>query len=206
MELTAVTWNTCTSSDCDFVVQAAQRADVLCLQEVTALSAQTLAGKLGETFHVVTPETAGASFSTEGLGTALLARKKLFALEAVKVTKFEATEQERSLMTVRLRAADTGMSLLVATAHLESGAESVLLRREQLNEVRAVLRDDTVDAALFAGDLNLRYEEQKFTQGLGDDVWCLAGEPKHDEWTWYPPLDGDMAEAMWSSAKAHPHG
>ena len=50
-----------------------------------------------------------------------------------------------------------------------------MLRREQLAEVRAVLRDDNVDAALFAGDLNLREWEDGETKGLGEDAWRLAG-------------------------------
>ena len=51
-------------------------------------------------------------------------------------------------MTVCLHPVETQMALLVATAHLESGPESGLLRREQLREVGAVLRDDSVDLQL----------------------------------------------------------
>ena len=186
VELRVLTWNTCVDAECDFVAQAAKDADVLCLQEVTLLSADVLAEKLGEAFHVVTPVTCGGSFSNEGIGTAILARKALFEVQAAKDAKFPATDQERSLLTVRLRVQGSRMSLLVATAHLESGCEGEALRRQQLAEVRTVLGDDAVDAALFAGDLNLREREEPHAQGLGEDAWRLAGGDERDRWTWQP--------------------
>ena len=101
-------------------------------------------------------------------------------------------------MTVRLRVAASRMTLLVATAHLESGPEGEPLRRQQLAEVRTVLSDDAVDAALFAGDLNLREREDPETQGLGEDAWRLAGQSEHNRWTWHPaeePPSGNSSVA-----------
>ena len=61
--------------------------------------------------------------------------------------------------------------------------------------MRTALGDDAVDAALFAGDLNLREREDVETKGLGEDAWRLAGESEHNHWTWQPTARSPTAQS-----------
>ena len=61
-----------------------------------------------------------------------------------------SSQQDRRLLTVRVQAPHGDLALLVATAHLESGAEAGDLREEQLSRIAEVMSDDTVDGAVFA--------------------------------------------------------
>ena len=73
-----VTWNTSLRPTCDFVVDAAKDADVLCLQEVTADSADWLQRALGSVFDVVTPTHCGRAWQGEQHGVAVAVRKAAF--------------------------------------------------------------------------------------------------------------------------------
>ena len=79
-------------------------------------------------------------------------------------------------LTVRLRVAGSRMTLLAATAHLESGLEGEPLRRQQLAEVRTALGDDAVDAALFAAVATL--VERRLSEPITHDL-ANANEVKN---------------------------
>ena len=63
---------------------------------------------------------------------------------------------------------------------------STAARPTAAGAVAAALSDDTADAAVFAGDCNLRREEDGGTASalVGADAWDLAGTPEEKQWTW----------------------
>ena len=199
-EVTVVTWNTKARAKPQFVLDALQDADVVCLQEVTSASTDWLSRNLAAEgkFTVITQAQCGGAWTTEAHGLAVVVRTERFDVKAQQ-HKTLTSDQERSLLTVQLRPKGTRMSLLVGTAHLESGAEGARARKTQVAQVREIMRDKSADGAVFAGDLNLREKEVSEMQipceddsvgqttsalGLGDDAWVLAGEPKDRQWTW----------------------
>ena len=130
-----VTWNAFLQPRCAFVVEAAKGADVVCLQEVTGASTEWLQEELGEAFHVVTPLRCGGAWSNDGHGVAVVVRREAFAIKAQRVYRLTST-QGRTLLTARLQARGGPMSLLLGTAHLESGPESASSRAGQRDERR----------------------------------------------------------------------
>ena len=184
-----LTWNTKFEAELPFVVEASKQADILCLQEVTSVSTAWLREALGETFDLLTAENCGGSWDCEGLGVAIAVRKKRFEVHAPKQLALHS-EMQRSLLTVRVQVPSSRLALLVATAHLESGAEAAEIRQKQLEAVGQALSDDSVDAAVFAADCNLALQEEvPAAAGLGEDAWALAGRPEDKRWTW--PVGGE---------------
>ena len=97
-------------------------------------------------------------------------------------------------MAVRLHVRGSHLAALVATAHFESGAAASDLRLKQISETMQHMRDESVDAAFLAVDCNLQQREDivsRHAQGLGDDVWVLAGAPADKQWTWAGPIGSD---------------
>ena len=199
-EVSVVTWNTNATAQPQFVLDALGDADVVCLQEVTSASTDWLSSRLAaeNKCTVITQAQCGGAWTTEAHGLAVVVRTERFDVEAPRHHKLDS-DQERSLLTVRVRPKGTRMSLLVGTAHLESGAEGARARKMQVAQVREIMRDKSADGAVFAGDLNLREKEVSEMQipreddsvgqttsalGLGEDAWVAAGRPKDREWTW----------------------
>ena len=198
-EVSVVTWNTKEAPQPGFVVEALKDADVVCLQEVTHVSTEWLSRQLAdEEFTVITQADCGAPWAADGHGVAVVVRTERFVVEAQKHVKL-TSGMDRCLLTVRLRPKGTRMRLLVGTAHLESGPEGSANRLIQVDEVGVVMRDKSVDGAVFAGDLNLREAEVEELRkrrdddsggqttsalGLGEDAWEAAGRPVDGRWTW----------------------
>ena len=137
-----LTWNTKLEPELPFVVEASRQADIMCLQEVTRASTDWLREELGETFELLTPENCGGSWDFEGHGVAIAVRKTRLEAHAPKHRALDS-KMERSLMTVRVQVRKSRLALLVATAHLESGAEAAEIRQQQLEAVGQALSDDT---------------------------------------------------------------
>ncbi|CAK0870327.1 unnamed protein product, partial [Prorocentrum cordatum] len=170
-EVRVLSWNTNLATECSFVVSAADESDVLRLQEATSASAAWLQAQLQDTFDVITPTTCGGAWDAEGHGVVIAVRTSMFEVCATRLRNLPS-DQQRVLLTVRLRARDTHLVMLVATAHLESGADLSDARRAQLGEVVDLLRDPGADAAVFAADCNLRRDENIAAlqvRGLGED-------------------------------------
>ena len=190
-----LTWNTSLQTSCQFVAHAAQSADVLCLQEVTPAGATWLQEHIGKDFDVIAPPQCGGAWDTEGHGVAIAVRRQGLEAQAPHLHALPSGQQ-RSLMTVRVKVRGTSLVLLVATAHLESGAEATDSRQEQLRKASELMKDNRVDGAVFAADCNLRRGEEATTfmaKGLGEDAWLLAGSPEDSRWTWLGPAKGSAA-------------
>ena len=148
--------------------------------------------QLGDTFDLITPLTCGGAWDAETHGVAIAVRRETLQAHAPRLHDLHS-EQQRRLMTVRVQVQRSNLTLLVATAHLESGAEAAELRRQQLRQVSQVLSDESVDGAAFAADCNMAEGEEgtPVPPGLGADAWALAGEPQDKRWTW--PAGGSDA-------------
>ncbi len=181
-EVRVLTWNTHLQTELTFVLAAARDADIICLQEVTPASAAWLEDNLGDQFDLFTPPSCGGAWDAEDFGVAIAVRRAALAARAPKLRLLNS-DQMRSLMTVHVEVRSSNLSVLVSTAHLESGATCAELRQQQMVQVSEFLHDDTVDGAIFAADFNLAAREVVPSR-LGDDAWVLAGQPEDKKWTW----------------------
>ena len=188
--LRVLTWNVGLQHQCRFLIEASANADILCLQEMTPASSAWLETELGQDFDIVTPPKCGGAWDAEGHGVAIAVRRA--TLEARAPTLHNMTsEQQRSLMAVRVHLRRGHFALIVATAHLESGVEGKALRKKQLAEAAVWMHDDGVDGAVLGLDCNIRQGEDVASlqeQGLGEDAWQLAGAPQNLQWTWTADL------------------
>ena len=176
-------------------MDAAKDADVLCLQEVTADSADWLQRALGSVFDVVTPTHCGRAWQGEQHGVAVAVRKAAFHCQKPRLHLFTTSEQQRSLLTVELAACGGGPSLLVGTAHMESEQANAEARQRQMEEACELMRSQSVDGAILAGDFNMRDTEaaaEAVAAEWGQDAWTLAGSPESSRRTW--PASGASGE------------
>ena len=107
------------------------------------------------------------------------------------------SDRERSTMTACLHARCCNLSIIVATAHLESGAQLSHLRQLQLRQVRLAIADESVDATILAADCNL-YDEMDSYPHIGEDAWALAGKPTSARWAW--PASHSRADSTLTAA------
>lgn len=129
-----------------------------------------------------------------------------FALLAVRgaPTRGESAPMRGSRMGRRLVRAEVG-GWLVLGAHAESERQGSAERVRQLTTIAAELL--AFDGpAVFAGDTNLRVEEEPDVEGLSSltDAWVAAGSPKADRATWIGGKRGARFDRVWSNARAAP--
>lgn len=165
-----------TEAACFSVFLRPDPPDVLLLQEVNARTwhAHWKHHLQAAGYYVMPPDPTGVTES------------EYFVLAAVRGTPTRATFS-------RFYGSGMGRGLLVVefngwmfcTAHLESGRGASDERVSQLTQVCARMR--TFDGpAVFAGDTNLRVEEEERVRGLAEltDAWVACGSKKAQRATW----------------------
>lgn len=115
--------------------------------------------------------------------------RRTIPIEDRGVEPFPGSFMGRRLVWARLRW--SGRSLLVCTAHLESGRQASSERVRQLAQIVGWLRAHAAEGgcAIFGGDTNLRRSEEPAVEGLSevDDAWRVAGAPASERVTWPAP-------------------
>ena len=136
-----------------------QNYDVVCLQEVTAESLNEVIARGKEAgFHVVSPLQRG-QVSVESFDVCLLLKVTSLDCLRVKISPVP-WPSARSLLQAHVVLRANGAMLSVATAHLTATAQLAQQRQEELKFIFESLEAlKNLDAAIFAGDVNMRREE-----------------------------------------------
>ena len=163
--------------------------DVVCLQEVTAECLNDLvAGGKERGFHVVSPLQRG-QVSAESFDVCLLLN--ITSLDCLRVQISPLPwPSARSLLQAHVLVHGNGAFVSIATAHLTATAASAQQRQSELQFIFGSLEAlKSMDAAIFAGDVNMRRDEP-WSQGVSKttwrDVWEAEGSPESLCGTWCP--------------------
>lgn len=186
-----------TELQCLAVLLREDRPDVLFLQEVVRRSWHAhWKHHLRAAGYAVTPEDPTATRSTY---FALAAVRAELAPTNGRAAPFPGTDMGRALVTV-----EAG-GWLFATGHLESGRAASAERVAQLGIVCARLAAHSGPAA-FAGDTNLRVEEEPLVPGLAGvrDAWSALGAPSAERATWLGGKFGARFDRVLVNERAQP--
>ena len=163
--------------------------DVVCLQEVTAecLNDLVAVGK-ARGFHVVSPLQRG-QVSPESFDVCLLLN--ITSLDSVRVKISPLPwPSGRCLLQAHVLVRANGAFVSVATAHLTATAQAAPQRQAELKFIFGSLEAlKSLDAAIFAGDVNMRRDEpwaEGVRQSTWRDVWEVEGSSESLCGTWCP--------------------
>ncbi|KAI9018797.1 Endonuclease/exonuclease/phosphatase [Hyaloraphidium curvatum] len=164
--------------------------DILCLQEVPQDRLDLVREHLADLYHVVS----SGDDTPDGYGVLLAAKRASFELRGEPVIHhFDGagrTKMGRRLVVMKLLHTETRVSVVAATAHLESEPRNTARRAEQLRQCFTALEPHRADSvALLGMDSNLGDGERPpIPEGFAD-VGADCGP------TWFldriPGADGD---------------
>lgn len=184
--VTAVTWNVAgldetdldvrSEAQCFAVLLGEPRPDVVMLQEVVHRSWHA---HWKHHLHHAGYRVFPADPSTDSEYFSLLAIRSEIAVTTHGARLFPGTQMGRRLVWA------VAAGFWVATGHLESGRASQGERVRQIDEIIVELCRHP-GPALFAGDTNLRVDEEPLVSGLDrvQDAWKVAGSPPGLRFTW----------------------
>ena len=187
--LQLVTWNVAgldesrlderSEAQCFAVLLSQPRPDVIALQEIVDRSWRAhWKSHLRHAGYRVIPEDP----RTDSEYFSLLAVHRDWNVSASGSEALVGSRMGRRLLWAALSGEDR---FFVCTGHLDSGREGQSERLAQLSDIARRL-SEAEGAAIFAGDTNLRAEEEPLVQGLSalTDAWLAAGSPNPLRATW----------------------
>lgn len=164
--------------------------DVVCLQEVTNKSYKILREGLEEWYMLFEILSQDPQLPYSNL---IAIRRETIELVEDSLTAYDFKSQMgRKLMVCSVRHKPTGVMFNLLNIHLESFPENLSYRRDQMESIVQLVKEEKMENFIILGDFNICSADEPIIPKLkiGKDVWVEIGSPESIRFT----VDGSSNE------------